>query len=262
MTTEMTPDASAQPSGAADLPPGRIDIHSHLIPGVDDGCRDFADSLACVRRLKDRGYIGTICTPHVWIDLYPENTAEHIRAWTTQLQARLDDEGVDYRLWAGGEIRLFKKSVAWFSSHEVPTLAGSRYVLADFWEQTWPRWVDDAFDWLLEHEYQPILAHPERLSINGAAAKLNALADRGVLMQGNFRCLTGEDGFLADRLVREYLRDGRYHFMALDMHRPDTLESRFQGMDLVAKEFSQDVVDAMTITAPRTRIFGEQADNL
>lgn len=249
------PDADPTAPAPADLPPGRIDIHSHLIPGVDDGCRDLDESLTCVRRLIDAGYVGSICTPHIWGELFPENTIDHIRAWTTQLQRQLTEQGIDYRLWPGGEIRLFDKVVDWFKANEVPTLAGSKYVLADFWEQRWPKWVDRAFDWLIEEGYQPILAHPERLSINNADEKLGALADRGVLMQGNFRCMTGEDGFLADQLVRRYLVEQRYTFLALDMHRPDTLESRLDGLRLVEQEFSPDLATACTADAPRQHIF-------
>ncbi|MGB1125501.1 MAG: CpsB/CapC family capsule biosynthesis tyrosine phosphatase, partial [Phycisphaeraceae bacterium] len=53
------------------IPPGRIDIHSHILPGIDDGCTTVAESLESVRVLKAYGYVGTICTPHCWPNSYP-----------------------------------------------------------------------------------------------------------------------------------------------------------------------------------------------
>src|SRR5688572_22605052 len=73
---------------------GRIDVHSHLIPGVDDGCVDFAQVLECVRVLRAEGYVGTVCTPHVYGPAFLKSTPDRIRKWTAELSARLADAGV------------------------------------------------------------------------------------------------------------------------------------------------------------------------
>lgn len=239
------------------LPPGRVDIHSHLLVAVDDGCVSVADAVKSVQTLKAHGYVASICTPHIFPRLYPDNTAENIRAWTREMQQYLDSQQLDYQLWAGGEVRLLKDSVAWFKDHELPTLAGTRYVLTDFWVDRWQRWLDDAYDWLLSEGYKPILAHPERSAIGDLDKHLDDLAARGVLLQGNFRCMTGEDGYIADKRIREYLQAGRYTFLALDMHCPDTLESRLDGIKLVEQEFSRDLVIQTTVTAPRELILAD-----
>lgn len=235
------------------MPTGRIDIHSHMLPGIDDGCADVAESIKSVAMLKQAGYVGTICTPHMWPELFPENTPANIRRWVADLAQQLKDQGIDYPLWPGGELRLFDKCIDWLKAVGVPTLADSKYVLADFWEDDWPKYADRVFDWLLSEGYQPILAHPERIGIReGLEKHLDALTARGVLMQGNFRCMTGEDGFLPDQRVRRYLQEGRYWIMALDMHRPSDLPSRLDGLQMIADEFGQGVVDRMTIERPRT----------
>ncbi|MFP4145562.1 MAG: tyrosine-protein phosphatase [Phycisphaeraceae bacterium] len=236
---------------------GSIDVHSHLLPGIDDGCRDIGESLESVRRLQQAGYAGTICTPHIWPETFPANTAENIRQWTRLLQQRLEDEGLDYPIWPGGEVRLFDGVIDWFEKREVPTLAGTRWVLTDMWEDAWPKWADAAFDWLLEHDYKPILAHPERLNVGDLNPHLDDLMSRGVTLQGNFLPMTGEDGFIADRRVREYLSEGRYGLLALDMHRPDSLESRLDGLELVRQEFGDDIVRRGIVEAPRELILAE-----
>ena len=73
----------------------------------------------------------------------------------------------------------------------------------------------------------------------------------GVWLQGNFRSMTGEDGYHADRAVRKFLKEQRYRFMALDVHGPQCLAGRLDGIQLVEEEFGREVVDQLTVEAPR-----------
>lgn len=239
------------------IPPGRIDMHSHLVYGIDDGCQTFDDALTSIARLKQAGYVGTICTPHMWPEPWPDNTPHRVTQWTAALADELTAAGVDYHLWAGGEMRVFKGAVEWMEAHGVPTLGGGNCVLVDVWERKWPRWFDSVIDWLLEEGYQPILAHPERSPCSVAQPKkLTELRDRGVWLQGNFRAMTGEDGYAASTMVRELLRDEAYTFMALDMHTPIDLESRLDGLQLVGMEFGAEVVDQLTDARVRELVIG------
>ena len=250
-------DARSNDVSAAGLPPrGRIDIHSHLLPGIDDGCQNLEETLTCVRRLQAAGYVGSICTPHIWPELLPANAPGQVNALTSQLESVLRSAGSDYRLWPGGELRLFKGVVDWMKANGVPTLAESHCVLFDYWGDKWPRWVDKALQWLIDQGYRPIMAHPERLNANANQPdRLEAYLDMGLWLQGNFLALTGEDGYLADKLVRQYLTQGRYHFMALDVHKPDSLPSRLDGMQIFTQEFGREALDQFLVDAPRNCIF-------
>ena len=139
---------------------GRIDVHSHLLPGIDDGCSDLDESLATVRLLVEAGYSGSICTPHVWPERFAQNTPQHIAAWTRQLQAQVAQAGLDYSLWPGGELRLYEGAVAWMRDHGVPTLGASQCVLTDHWEDPWHDWINKTFQWLIDKGYQPITGPP------------------------------------------------------------------------------------------------------
>lgn len=237
-------------------PPGRIDMHSHVLPGIDDGCATVEESLASIRRLIEHGYTASFCTPHCWPTLYPANTPTHIAIWVEALRQEIDKAGLDYTLYPGGELRLYPDAIAWMKQHGVPTLGGSRCVLCDFWEKKWPKWADTAFDWLLSNDYTPILAHPERSAGPKDYEKhLDHWASRGVVLQGNFQCFTGEAGYRADELVRRYMNEGRYTLLALDMHRPDTLPGRLDGIAVSAREFGAERIDAMTDDAVRGLIW-------
>lgn len=232
--------------------PARLDIHAHLIPGIDDGCADLDESLDAVATLRRHGYAGTVCTPHIWPELFPGNTPSHIVGLTTLLQQELDRHEVGYRLWPGGELRLFKHAIKWLKQHGVPTLADTRYVLCDLWEDRWPKHADQTLDYLLDEGYTPILAHPERMNVTrGFEDHLDRIRGKGVLLQGNFNCFTGLEGPLAADRVRQYLRDGRYALMAMDLHRPDTLPARLEGLAMMADEFGAEAVERYTAQAPR-----------
>jgi protein-tyrosine phosphatase len=242
-------DASPDPDA---LPAGRIDLHSHLIPGIDDGCQTFDESRACIDMLREAGYVGSLCTPHVWREMFPANLPGNIEPWTEQLQHWLGETGIDYAVWPGGEVRLFEDIVDWFQHNGVPTLAGSRYILADFWTPTWPDWLDPTMDWLLEQGYKPILAHPERTTDQfRLLERLRALHDRGVLLQGNCLPYTGAEGRDRVRVMKQLLKEDRYDFIALDMHGADSLPDRLKGLDQLRKAIGDDRLNELTCDAPR-----------
>ena len=235
---------------------GRIDMHSHLLPGVDDGCSTVEESIACVRRLIEAGFTGTICTPHILPDMFPGNTPANIRRMTANLQEDLENEGLFYQLWPGGELRASQSIIPWMKDHGVPTLADSRCVLIDFWAEKWPKWALKLFEWLLAENYQPILAHPERIGCcYRDPKKLAQVVKMGVWLQGNCRSFTGEDGYGADQLIRQLLDANAYLFLALDMHGPNSLEARLDGMQLIAAQYGDQQVDTWMYHNPRKFIF-------
>lgn len=245
----MSPDPS-------NIPPGRIDIHSHILPGIDDGCTTVNESLESIRALKEYGYVGTICTPHCWPKSYPHITPAHIKAWRDALMEEIDKAGLEYQLWTGGELRIYPNAIQWMKQHGVPTLADSRYVLCDFWEPKWRDWIDETIEWLIAEGYTPILAHPERSPTrNTYEEHLDRLVEQGVLLQGNLRCFTGEEGHYPDQTVRQYMNEGRYTLLALDMHRPDALQGRLDGIAIASKEFGEDKINAMIDQEVRNLIF-------
>lgn len=243
------------------IPPGRIDIHSHLLPGIDDGCETLDESLDSIRRLKDFGYVGTICTPHCWPNNFPHITPAHIQVWTESLQQEIDSAGLDYRLWTGGELRIYPGAIQWMQANGVPTLAESNYVLCDFWEPNWQDWIDETIDWLLEQGYRPILAHPERSPTHDDYdAHLDRIVGKGVLLQGNLRCFTGEEGHYPDQAVRQYMNEGRYALLALDMHRPNALQGRLDGIAIASEEFGENTINAMIDSEVRRLLFDLPGD--
>jgi protein-tyrosine phosphatase len=242
----MTTDPTHAP-----LPPGRIDIHCHLLPGVDDGCATLDDTIACITRFKELGFAGSVLTPHIVPTQYPNNTPANIRLWVDHLREDLAHAGIDYQIWPGAELRASENIISWMADHGVPTLADSRCVLIDFWADKWPAYATELFEWLLNNNYQPILAHPERIKCCLDPRRINDLIKMGVWLQGNCKAVTGTDGFHAQQFILQTLRAGLYTFLATDCHKPNSLEARLDGMQLIAVEHGDEMVDQLMADNPR-----------
>lgn len=140
------------------LSEGAVDVHSHLLPGIDDGCASLDDSLRCIEQLRLRGYEGTICTPHVCVAEYPHITPEFVEQRVALLRQELEARDINYSLWTGGEVRLSGRTIEFFETYGVPTLGESRCVLVDTWDRDWPAAAVTALEYLLERDYRPVLA--------------------------------------------------------------------------------------------------------
>jgi len=227
--------------------PKYIDVHSHLLPGIDDGCFDLEESLDCIKRLIHFGYLGTICTPHFWHAKYPANTLAQIQGHLIQLQTQIKQANLNYQIWPGGELRLAPDTIPWLQKHGIPTLAQSQIVLFDLWVDKWPKWATKIIQWLFDQGYQPVMAHPERHThIKKYDKIINTLTQMGVLFQGNLQAFTGELGYNADIFAREMLTQNKYILLGLDMHQFQTLDNRLDGIaqvqQLIGQEKTQDLL--------------------
>jgi protein-tyrosine phosphatase len=232
---------------------GFIDLHSHLIPGVDDGCRQTSDSLACIRKLMEAGFEGSVCTPHVWPELYPENTPCAIQKQVERLREELRHAGMMYSLWVGGEVRIAPGMIEWLEWEGVPALGSGRFVLIDYWGGDWPDFADGMVDWLLDQEYRPILAHPERMGLEDAKLKrvTASLLRRGVLLQGNLRSLAGGEGSRAQRQLEGLLQRGEIFALSTDVHSLADTEGRLDGIVAIDRLLGPDAAETLLGTRPR-----------
>ena len=202
-----------------------IDIHCHLLPGIDDGAKSLQVALTMARIAESDGISDLVCTPHIYPGMY-ENDASGIRKAVVSLQARLDAEGVAIRLHSGADAHLTPELGDGVASGRVPTLAGSRYLLLEPPHHVAPpRFEATVFD-LMARGLVPVITHPERLSwVESHYDLFERLADRGCWMQITAGALTGRFGrrvrYWGDRFVSE----GRAHVLATDAHSPDHIPS-------------------------------------
>jgi protein-tyrosine phosphatase len=230
---------------------GRIDVHSHLLPGVDDGCKTAQESVQCARMMVEAGYTHSFCTPHVWPHL-TENTARKIPLHTARLQEALDLAGVRLKLIPGGEINLRPDTPETAADALVSYGMLRKYVLIDLWADTLPAFFDRGVRWLQAQGVKVILAHPERMTaVQNQPELADRFAEMGMLLQGNLQCFGDPVGSPTRRVVERFLLEGRYFLLGSDLHNLASLPVRLEGLKRATNLVGAETIDRLTIENPR-----------
>lgn len=195
-----------------------IDIHSHILPGIDDGSQDFDTSIQMLKQASADGIAQIILTPH-------NKPARHnprpstIESLMTELRKRMEEEGIAIKLHGGNELYYRNGLVEEILDSKALTLAGSDYVLMEFDPMEAYDYIRYGIYNLIAEGYRPILAHAERYSqINGKADRVEDLTEMGCYIQINADSVMGALGLRTKFFVRKLLTGRLVHFMATDAH--------------------------------------------
>jgi protein-tyrosine phosphatase len=230
---------------------GRIDVHAHLLPDVDDGCKTFGDSVACARELVAAGYTHAFCTPHVWPSLNYV-TRQNVPLWTRELQEKLDEEGVPLRVLPGGELNLHEGVRGLTDDYLITYAMAGRYVLVDMWANEMPEFFEPTVRFLQSHGCTVILAHPERMkAVQDKPALAEHFAEMGMLLQGNLQCFGDPPNAHTRRVAEQYLLEGRYFLLGSDAHNPQSMPIRMAGLRNAIALAGEEAVAKLTVENPR-----------
>jgi protein-tyrosine phosphatase len=194
------------------------DMHSHLVPGIDDGSPDMATSLELIRGFAELGYKKIITTPHILWEVYP-NTAEGIKAGAEELKKALTDAGIDIELIAAAEY-FIDEHFQELLKHKTPLLPISgNMVLVEFSMLTAPLDLQESLFEMQMQNYQPIIAHPERyVYLSRKKEFFDELKNAGCLFQLNLLSITGHYGSAVQELAEYLLKKDYYDFAGTDLH--------------------------------------------
>lgn len=198
--------------------PIHTDIHSHILPGIDDGSPDIATSIQLVKGLYDLGIRKTVATPHVIADMF-RNTPETINKALQQLKEAVAKEGIDIEITAAAEYMLddyFLKILR--TEKQLLTIKNNIVLTEQSYATPTGNLNDIAFE-LLTAGYKPIMAHPERyVFYHGKYHEFQHLKDMGFLLQVNLLSLTGYYGKGAAKAARYIFENDLADFVGTDLH--------------------------------------------
>lgn len=195
-----------------------IDLHCHLLPGIDDGAQTLEQSLAMARIAVADGIHTLACTPHIYPGMYM-NDGPGIAHARKRLQAELDHRGIPLKLVVGADVHLVPGLLDGLRCGRVPTLNGSRYFLLEPSHTTPPPRLEASVLELIEAGYTPIVTHPERLAwVESHYAVFVRLIGQGAWMQLTAGALTGVFGQRARYWGERFLAEGHTHLLATDAH--------------------------------------------
>jgi protein-tyrosine phosphatase len=203
----------------------QTDLHSHLIPGVDDGVTDPEQTVVCLRQFAEWGIKRVITTPHISQDWYP-NRHETLLAGQIALQQLIRDHQLDIIIEVAAEYLVDDLFIQLLDAHALLTFGQDRYVLIETGWASAPVFLETILFQMQTKGYQPVLAHPERYTYyNDDLNALAKLRDQGCLFQLNWGALTGRYGSKVQRQARRLLKNKWADFIGSDLHHPRELAS-------------------------------------
>jgi protein-tyrosine phosphatase len=230
-----------------------IDLHSHILPGVDDGSPDLETSLTMARMAVMDGIKVMACTPHFMPGLY-DNDAADIRRRVAALNQILVAKDINLSLVVGADAHIRPDFIDGLRNNKILRLHDSRYVLFEPSHSTMPPRIGDLLFNILMAGFVPILTHPERFSwIEQHYGMIERMVNDGVWMQATAGSLTGKFGQRAQYWAQRMLAEGRVHILATDAH---NLRSRSpllsDAFAVAAREVGLDEARNLVISRPRS----------
>ena len=229
-----------------------IDLHCHMLPGIDDGAVDLETALEMARVAAADGITVTACTPHMMPGIY-DNTGPQVRGAVAKFQQALDDAGIALRLTTGADIHLQQGLSAALRDGRLLSLNDSRYFLFEPPHHTAPPRLEDAVFDVMSAGFQPVITHPERLTwIENHYDVMCKMAHAGAWMQITCGSVTGRFGRRPKYWAERMLDEGLVHILATDAH---NLRNRSpimsEARDAVADRLGEDAATDMVLTRPR-----------
>ena len=239
-----------------------IDTHCHILPGIDDGPDDMAESIAMCEIAAQDGVQAVIATPHMLDGAY-EAQPDAVRTATVVLQTECDSRGIPLRIYPGGEVFIHEDLVERVASGQAMTLCdGGKYLLVELPSQLLGPWIKDFVFQLRLAGLTPILSHVER---NGTVKQdpnfLLPVVEAGALVQITGHSLFGRFGGGARRCAEVLIEHGFAHLVVSDSHsksgRPPTLR---KPVERIAEFAGREVAEQMCDLWPRCIIEGQSID--
>ncbi len=206
-----------------DLSVLKVDMHSHLIPGIDDGSRSMDESIALLAKFENLGYEKVITTPHIMSDYY-KNTPEIILGGLQEVQDTAKQLGLKIQIEAAAEYYFDETLLERLKRKEKLLTFDDNRVLFEFSMMTKPDQIEELLFQLLTQNYKPVLAHFERYSFFfGSVDQAVKWREKGIDIQMNLNSLTGHYGPQVKQQAERLVDAGAIDFVASDCHRMDHL---------------------------------------
>jgi tyrosine-protein phosphatase YwqE len=215
---------SEQQMDPIDLGLLKTDVHSHLIPGIDDGAKIMEDTLDMLRKFEEMGYQKVITTPHIMSDFY-RNTTSIINDGLEQVREAISNTDLTIKIEAAAEYYLDFHFRELIDNGDLLTF-GDKHILFELsFTQEQSGIHEVVFD-LVSEGYKPILAHVERYPFyNSEWDKIEAYRERGCLLQLNINSLSGQYGPHVKRMAEQLIDRGWIDLVGSDCHHMRHLDS-------------------------------------
>ena len=234
------------------------DIHTHIIPDVDDGSRSEEESIAMLQMSAAQGVGTVIATPHSWgID---DCGFDYMLSRFEDLKRTVAERNIPVQLYLGCEMLVFSHTVdaciRKLNDGRYPTLAGSRYVLTEFYPDETPDDMVNCVERIATAGYVPAIAHAERYR-KITLPDIRALKNLGAMIQINAYSIANEQNARTIQLANECLTKRMVDFIGSDAHRLDHRPPLIEdGINALVEHYSKDYAKRVIMLNPQFYFFG------
>ncbi len=228
-----------------------IDIHCHILPGMDDGAHNLDISIEMCRIAGYDGIKTIIATPHYFPEQKETKNADMVLKQVKVLNRELKLKNIDVMVLSGMEVFICDEIIGLLDSKEILTLNNSRYLLIELPLFSIPLCTQELFYKLMIKGIVPVIAHPERNSciINNPGIVLEYV-HRGVLIQIDTGSLKGEFGQKVKKTAKTLLKNKSVHFMATDAHNANTRTPQISETFKYVKHLNKELAESIFLTNP------------
>lgn len=196
-----------------------VDIHCHILPGVDDGAEDLAESLEMARMAVSCGVTDLAATPHLLGDSFDQKRLGLLYRQFQRLEHALKRENIPLKLHLGAEILCTSQTVDLAWAEQIPAIGDTRYVLCEFYFDTPGFQMDELLSGIAEAGFYPVVAHPERYdAVQQEPRWVQRWFHRGYVIQMNKGSVLGAFGTRVEITAHRLLDRGFVHILASDAH--------------------------------------------
>ena len=238
-----------------------IDMHSHILPSLDDGATSVDEAFKLINEAKIAGFESIVLTSH-YIEGYYEADIDRREMLAKSLADNLSAKEIDVNLYLGNEIYISENIVDLLKEGKASTINNTSYVLFELPLKQEPMFLYNVIYEMMQNKLVPILAHPERYeSVQQNPNLIYDLVQRGVLMQCNYGSIIGEYGERAQIIVKKLLQNNMVHFLGSDVHRENTI---YPKMPKILAELNKlidgDRVEEITTINPKLALQNKRID--
>ena len=240
-----------------------IDIHSHIIPNVDDGARSVEETFNILKEAQEAGFTDVILTSHFLLNYY-ETNAQELIFWKEKLQEVLKKQGTKINLHSGMEIYITNQMEELLENKKILTLANSGYMLIELPLATNVKYFDYVVYYLEAKGIKPIIAHPERYKcVQKDPDIVEEYIEKGCLIQCNYGSIVNLYGREAEKTIKTLLKKNQVHFLGSDVHRENgTYLIILDAIKKIRKIIGENKINEITTINPKKILQNRQKSSM
>ncbi|NLJ89823.1 MAG: hypothetical protein GX323_02900 [Clostridiales bacterium] len=239
--------------------PDYFDIHSHILPGLDDGAKTADDTRQMLYKAYESGIRNIIATPHFREERFTSSVSKNMAAYE-RVKELIEEEGLDINLYLGNELYYSSNISNLLLNNEVLTMAGSDYVLIEFSPSTPYQNIKSGLQNIIMSGYWPILAHFERYdNIVSNRGRIEEIYNMGVCIQINASTITGPIFNKRTKLAKKLLKYNMVDFIATDSHNSDSRSPDLSNcIAYISKKYGNNLLNKLLYVNPSKIINNEE----